>query len=177
MIRKNKPSEDYENRYSDTYQTGATQPPRSRGGLVAFLLGLVIFLCGISTAMGLMNIRLFHALQNRSGADTVEFSQATAQTVTAEDSDFFSLGFRGQTVPDFWNRYDALPNGVYVTEVCASAGQQGLRPGDILTAVDGVAVDDGQALTAILEGCKPGQKVLVSVYREGTTAVCQLTCG
>lgn len=39
-----------------TYQTGSTQPPRKRGGMVGFLLGLVIFLCGIVSAMGLFNI-------------------------------------------------------------------------------------------------------------------------
>ena len=45
-----------------TYQTGSTQPPKPRGVLVAVLLALVIFLCGIVSALSLLNIRLFRAV-------------------------------------------------------------------------------------------------------------------
>ncbi len=40
----------------DTYTTGSTQPPKSRLALLAALLALCIFLCGLMT---LLNIRLF----------------------------------------------------------------------------------------------------------------------
>ena len=42
-----------------TYQTGSTQPPKNRGGLMAVLLILVIFLAGLTSVLGIMNIRLF----------------------------------------------------------------------------------------------------------------------
>lgn len=45
-------------REPDYYKTGSTQPPKSHGGLIAFLLILVIFLGGISSALGLLNIQL-----------------------------------------------------------------------------------------------------------------------
>ena len=45
------------------YGTGRTEPPKSRGGLFALLLILIIFLCGIVTVLGVLNIKLFRQLQ------------------------------------------------------------------------------------------------------------------
>ena len=45
------------------YGTGPTDPPKNRGTLVALLLILIIFLCGIATVLGLLNIRLFQELK------------------------------------------------------------------------------------------------------------------
>ena len=39
------------------YRTGSTKPPKSHGGLIATLLIAVIFLSGISSALGILNIR------------------------------------------------------------------------------------------------------------------------
>ena len=50
---------------SDTYQTGSTKPPKSRSGPVAILLILVIFLAGLTSILGIMNIRLFSALKSQ----------------------------------------------------------------------------------------------------------------
>lgn len=44
------------------YRTGHTQPPKNHGGTIAFLLILVIFLSGIVTMLGIMNIKMFHKL-------------------------------------------------------------------------------------------------------------------
>lgn len=41
-----------------TYQTGATRPPKGSSGLVAVLLVAVIFLGGVASMMGIINIRL-----------------------------------------------------------------------------------------------------------------------
>ena len=48
-----------------SWQTGSTQPPKDRGGTMALLLILIIFLCGIITVLGILNVRLFTQLQNR----------------------------------------------------------------------------------------------------------------
>ena len=45
------------------YGTGPTDPPKNRGALVALMLILIIFLCGIVTMLSLMNIRLFQELK------------------------------------------------------------------------------------------------------------------
>lgn len=51
------------------YGTGRTQPPKNHGGLIAFLLILVIFLSGIVTMLGIMNIRLFRQLKQKPEAE------------------------------------------------------------------------------------------------------------
>ena len=48
----------------DSYETGSTRPPKSRGGLIAVLLITVIVLLGVTTVMGILNIRLFAQTQN-----------------------------------------------------------------------------------------------------------------
>jgi len=59
----------------NSYQTGPTKPPKSRGGLIAVLLVLVIFLGGIASFLGIMNIRLFRQLSDQKNAP-LHFSQA-----------------------------------------------------------------------------------------------------
>ena len=151
-----------------TYRTGGTQPPKSHGGLIAFLLVLVIFLCGVSTALGLMNIQLFRQLsaqQEKENAPVV-FSQSAAAEAAQSPS---LLGIEGMTVPDFWQNYHNLPRGVYVTEVHAGsdARNKGVIPGDILTAVNGVEVTELQTLQQLLETHEPGSAVILCLYRNG----------
>ena len=150
------------------YRTGGTQPPKTYGGLVAFLLVLVIFLCGVSTALGLMNIRLFqemNAMTQKESA-TVVFSQSQV-AATAEAGS--PLGFTGQTVPDFWQNYHDLPQGVYITQVISGsdACEQGLHPGDILIACNGIPVTDMETLQTILESAQPGSDLQLRIYRAG----------
>ncbi len=64
------------------YGTGRTEPPKDKGGLIALLLILIIFLCGIITVMGVLNVKLFQKLQ------------------VQEDNDL-SISFTlGETMPD-----------------------------------------------------------------------------
>ena len=50
----------------DSYETGSTRPPKSHGGIIAVLLIAVSILLGVSTVMGLLNIRLFAQSQGPS---------------------------------------------------------------------------------------------------------------
>ena len=53
----------YEQPWDDgVYGTGPTEPPKNRGGIIAVLLILIIFLCGIITVLGILNVRLFQQL-------------------------------------------------------------------------------------------------------------------
>ena len=65
------------------YGTGRTQPPKSHGGLVALLLIMVIFLCGIITVLGILNVRLFHELNTREEND-LSISFTTGATVPTQ---------------------------------------------------------------------------------------------
>lgn len=46
----------------DFYETGSTRPPKQNGGLIAFLLVLVVLLGSICSAMGILNIHLLKRL-------------------------------------------------------------------------------------------------------------------
>ena len=67
------------------YGTGRTDPPKNRTGLMAVLLILVIFLTGIVTVLGVLNIRLFRQLSAREEESELSISftqqEATAETV------------------------------------------------------------------------------------------------
>ena len=156
------------------YQTGSTRPPKSYRGLVAVLLVLVIFLGGIVSALGLMNIHLFRQLQKQNETETsFRFGEKPpAATDTAEDAQrLTALGLSVQSVPALHQHYYHLPQGLYVTSISSGSDAQrkGIRHGDILTQLDGMAVTDAADTAAFLALCQPGQSVSVVVYRDGTS--------
>ena len=51
------------------YGTGNTHPPKSYGGIIALLLIVVIFLSGIVSVLGLLNIQMFRELNQLAAAD------------------------------------------------------------------------------------------------------------
>lgn len=158
-----------------TYQTGSTQPPKSRVGIIAFLLVLVIFLSGISTALGLMNIRLFQKLNaiEETEAGPVVFSRG-AVCELPESVTTFPLGFAGQEVPLFWQTYHHLPAGIYVVEVTDDSNHP-LLPGDILTELEGTALNNAEDFLTLLSGYLPDREVTVTVYRGGNYLSAVLT--
>jgi len=61
------------------YGTGRTEPPKSHGGTVALLLILIIFLCGIITVLGILNVRLFQKLNTqRESEQSISFAAGAA---------------------------------------------------------------------------------------------------
>ena len=150
----------------DTYQTGSTRPPKNHGGLIAFLMVLVIFLCGISPALGLMNIRLLDALK-QSETETAPVAFSGAEAEEKDDAVRFSLGFSGQEIPEFWCVYQELPHGIYITDVeeDSDAAKKGVLPGDILLQVNGEEITGTAQLNALLE--KNSTPVQAVFYRSG----------
>ena len=81
---------DYYTDWDDSvYGTGRTEPPKSRGGLVAVMLILIIFLCGIITLLGILNVRLFQQLKIQE-ENELAISFTTAQTVPEETQSILS---------------------------------------------------------------------------------------
>ena len=78
---------EYEPWDQDSYETGSTNPPKNRRGIVCVLLVAVILLGGISSALGIMNIRLFHQLNEpEEPAASVSFNEETEATADASQS-------------------------------------------------------------------------------------------
>ena len=78
------------------YGTGCTEPPKNHQAIIALLLIAVIFLGGISTALSVLNIRLFQQL-NRPEEQAVAFS-AARQTPAESTEPTAPLGQDASTV-------------------------------------------------------------------------------
>lgn len=66
------------------YGTGPTQPPKDKGGMYAVLLILIIFLCGIITLLGILNIKLFQKIKLQEKADyAISFTAGQTEAETA----------------------------------------------------------------------------------------------
>lgn len=73
---------DYYDWDDSVYGTGPTEPPKNRGGLVALMLILIIFLCGIITLLGILNIRLFRELKVHEENDlAISFTTAPTEAI------------------------------------------------------------------------------------------------
>ena len=74
---------DWDDQY---YGTGPTQPPKTRGGVLALMLILIIFLCGIVTVLGILNIRLFKELKLKQQEQELSISFTTESTLPGEEA-------------------------------------------------------------------------------------------
>ena len=161
-----------------TYQTGSTRPPKRRGGLIAFLLVMVIFLSGISTALGMMNIHLFRKINELSATEPspVVFSQGN-HLEDASDAVDYPLGFSGQEISPFWQSYHDLPPGIYITEVSdlSLTTIHGILPGDILTKFQNEPLQDAATFQSLLNAQQPGSSVDITIYRNGLEHTITLT--
>ena len=155
------------------YQTGRTRPPKSYGGVIAFLLILVIFLSGIVTMLSMMNIRLFRMVENQDLQDISLLARcAPAQQETAADygDHQATLGITGQEITEFYQSYYSIPQGVYVTQVESDSDcyAKGLRSGDILTHFNGTPITSSHSLRGLLQATSPGDSASLTIYRSGT---------
>lgn len=158
------------------YRTGGAAPKKNRSGPIAFLLILLIFLGGIVSALGLLNIRL--TLQ--SGNDDrnnplLTFSQTgptdTAAASMPEITDQ-SVNVSGMTCRELSPQYQqmySLPEGLYIAKVAKNspASRLGILPGDVLTGFNGIDVFQLDALESLINGQPNGAQVKIVIYRGG----------
>ncbi len=83
MDKRNDEYYDWDDQY---YGTGPTQPPKNKGGVFALMLILVIFLCGIITVLGVLNIKLFRELKIERQEQDLSISFTTESTMPAQDA-------------------------------------------------------------------------------------------
>ncbi len=102
-----------------TWQSGAIRQPKHSSGPVTFLLALVIFLGGMCSALGILNVRLLDAL-SRAQQETTPLSMNSQPHATDPGSFLESLDLPVPQLPE--NRRLALRIGESPTY--AAEGQQ-----------------------------------------------------
>ena len=90
---------------------------------------------------------------------------------------YLGLTLRSVTPPAA--RYFDMPEGAYISAVEAgsNAEEAGLRPGDVVTAVDGAAVTNADELVALVRTYKAGDVAALSVSRAGENITVWVTFG
>ena len=163
-----------------TWQTGRTEPPKRHSALISILLVLVILLSGISTALSILNFKLYKKLALPEEQPRVSFFREAdpAETEASYDEDLSLQGFgiQGTLIPAVYQRYYNLPNGLYVTSVSA-AGQacsQGIVAGDIITEIAGTSITARSSLEQLLQTFTPGREVTLHLYRNGMVSTLSL---
>ena len=160
---------------NNTYQTGSTQPPKSRKGIFAVVLMAVIFLSGMVSALNMLNVNLTEPLEELMAPDacTVAFTDVPTPAVWMENP----LGFETDAVSAFWRTYEQLPEGLYITQVddARQAARLGICPGDILLTLDGKPVTDRDSLDHMVSSRNPGDRILLTLYRDGSCQEVWLT--
>lgn len=81
------------------------------------------------------------------------------------------IGITVGSIPsDAAQRWD-LPYGLYITAVQenSDAYLKGIRPGDVLTAVNGTAVYYTDDVNLIKDGYKVGDSIILTIFRDGET--------
>lgn len=158
------------------YRTGRTQPKKSSRGLIAALLICVIFLGGLVSALGLMNIHLFRLLKDaRQENAPLSFAQGEA-TLSAGDS-LVLEGMALQELDPVYQQLHDLPQGLYISQVSAgsNAEQLGIAPGDVLVSCDGTAVSSLDMLKDLYQTQKPDDRVDIVICRAGQEMLLSLT--
>lgn len=168
-----------------TYQTGRTEPPKRYGGLVAFLLVLVILLSGISTALSILNLKLYWQLNANDPTPQVAFSRTEENLPAPADYHGESslletyLGVSGTAIPQVHQRYYKLPKGIYITRVAtdSEASLKGLVTGDVILSINRIPVPDAAALEQATKALRTGDSVELILSRSGSEISTTLTWG
>ena len=152
------------------YRTGRTEPRQKHSGIIAFLLILVIFLAGLVSIMGVMNIRLTRLLVDKQENTPLSFAYEDQHALEETDLGVVFAGMNIQEMPPTYQAMHNLPAGLYIAAVQEdSQGQlRGILAGDVLVSLSGAPVSSLKDLQFLLSQSK-GQ-VTLTVCRDGEHA-------
>jgi serine protease Do len=161
----------YVEQLDDVIQTDAAINPGNSGGPLLNSAGQVI---GINVAVA-------------SGAQNVGFAIPVSVVKNALDQynktgSFAAkayLGVEYQMVPKQSAVLNNVPEGAYVVSVVTGspADKAGLQADDIVTKMDGEALNENNTLANVIKNKKPGDTVSLEVYRNGSTITISATLG
>ena len=149
------------------YRTGRTEPRPKHYGIIAFLLILVIFLAGLVSVMGVMNIRLTRLLADEQEDTPLSFDYEQEQTLSETDEGMVFAGMNIHEIPHIYQQMCDLPHGLYIESVQdgSRSHEQGILAGDVLVSLSGAPVSSLKDLKFLLSQSKGS--VTLTVYRDG----------
>ncbi len=158
--------------YDNFIQTDASINPGNSGGPLLNLEGQVI---GINTAIIASGQGIGFAIPSRLARQVID---------QLKEYKTVKRGWLGVSIQDVdANSAKALDlkeaKGALVSSVTPGdpADKAGIKAGDVITALDGVSIDDASDLTRKIGDLLPGQKVQVNVWRNGKNVKLSLVLG
>lgn len=90
-----------------------------------------------------------------------------------------TLGISGENVTDVYSQYYDIPKGVFVRSVesGSAAEEAGIQVNDIVIGIEGNLIESIEEFNEIKEKYKAGDKITVSVYRDGEIIDKDVTLG
>lgn len=149
-------------------QTDAPMPAGSCGGALANEYGQVV---GINTALSGDSTGLSLALSINDAQPIIERLLQEGDLPQRPH-----LGISGYELDAFSAKLNSLPQGFVVTAVDSGSPAElaGLRPKDVITAVDGVSVLEEADIEALLQDKELGDQLTVTLFRRGQNSSKQL---
>lgn len=158
--------------YDDFIQTDASINPGNSGGPLLDLQGRVV---GINTAILARAQGIGFAIPSNMASSIIEQLKNNGEVVRGW------LGVMIQDVDDGIAEYYGLKRaeGVFVSEVIEGnpAAEAGIKAGDIITHIGKEKVKNSRELTREVAGLEVGSKVSVSIVRDGSKKIFNVTIG
>ena len=147
------------------YGTGKTQPPKSHGGIIAVLLVVVIFLGGLVSVLGVLNVKLFTQLKELSNqqpdslsvvdkydtnlietAPVLEQAEATAPP-DIYDHEQIQLIPTPEGTPNIVQEGGLSLQDIYAENIASVVSISCVLPGGSSTGTGVILTDDGYIVT------------------------------
>ena len=144
------------------YGTGRTRPPKNHGGIIAILLVVVIFLSGLVSVLGILNVKLFTQLKEQShkyddalslvaqtGENQLETSPAAAETEPAPEETVsrFELTPTPDSIPNIPQEGGLSLQQIYAENIHSVVSIFCTIPGGSSTGTGVILSDDGYIVT------------------------------
>jgi serine protease Do len=171
-ITAGSPYEGFVERLDDVIQTDAAISPGNSGGPLLNSSGQVV---GVNTAVASSGQNIGFAIP----IDIVKESLKNFNETGQFNRPFIGVAYRMLSASTA--ELNDVPQGAFVQEVVpdSPAEQAGLQQGDILTKIDGKALNDDEngGLAGAIANKKVGDRVAITYFRDGKTQNVDVTLG
>jgi serine protease Do len=148
-------------------QTNAAINEGNSGGPLVDMYGHVIGITNMKMMSSYSSIEGIGFAIPSSGIATVAGELISGGTVTGRPS----IGITVGPVTESVSKHYDIPNGLYISAVSkgSDAEKQGVKAGDILTAVNGKTVSATKDVSDIKDSSKVGDTLKLTIWRDGKT--------